>query len=348
MLEPNVQRPVRIAAIMLIVAGVFALLLVAKNILVPIVIAGILAYATIALSGEIKRNIWFGKDNVPTWLAHLLSIIILGAMAYVVWMIIGLHVSAIVARIPFYESQLLELVSNLNPSISTHIAQAMAKINVGGMLGGLVGSVANIGSKIVLIVIYTIFMIIEFPFIKNKINYLFQGHESQKQQTQNVLSYIVRDVNAYFRIKTLASIMTAVLCYVVLVAFNIDFPLFWALIVFLLNFIPTIGSIIAVLFPSVLALLQFVSFGKFAVVLILLIAAQLFIGNFVEPRIAGRILNISPLIILFALVFAGAIWGVVGMIISVPIVIVVKIIAEQFPMTRLISVLLSRDGTDQQ
>lgn len=348
MMNYHPQRAIRIAAIMVIVAGVFALLIIAKNILIPIVIAAILAYATIALSGELKKNIWFGKRQIPTWLAHLLSIIILGALTYVVWMIIRLHISAIIARIPFYESQLVQLVSNLSPTISTYITQAMAKINIGGLIGSLVGSAANIGSKIVLVVIYTIFMIIEFPFIKNKINYIFQGHESQKKQTQDILSHIVRDVNAYFRIKTVASIMTAVLCYVVLLAFNIDFPLFWALLVFLLNFIPTIGSIIAVLFPSVLALLQFASFGTFTIVLVLLIGAQLFVGNFIEPRIAGRILNISPLVILFALVFAGAIWGVVGMIISVPIVIFIKIIAEQFPVTKLISVLLSRDGTDKE
>jgi predicted PurR-regulated permease PerM len=348
MSEQRVQRSVRIAAIMIIIAGVFTLLIVAKKVLIPIVIAAILAYATIALSGEIKRNIWLGKTHVPTWLAHLISFAMLGAMAYIVWMIIGLHISALIARIPFYESQLLDLLGNMNSNISTHISEALTKVDIGGLVGSLVGSVANIGSKIILVLIYVIFMIFEFPFIKNKINYIFLGHESQKQQTQNVLSYVVRDVNAYFRIKTLASIMTAVLCYVILIAFNIDFPLFWALIVFLLNFIPTIGSIIAVLFPSVLALLQFGSLGKFAAVLILLIAVQLFVGNFVEPRIAGRVLNISPLVIILALVCAGALWGIVGMIISVPVVIFIKIVAEQFPMTKLVSVLLSRDGTHEQ
>ena len=343
MIASNFQRPLRIAAIMVIVAGVFALLIVAKQILIPILIACILAYITIVLSSGIQNHYFF-KKKLPQWLAHLLSIIIMVAIGWVVWTIVKIHITGIISQIPFYESQLINLTSQLGPDIQSHIANGLAQVNVSGMLGNFAGSIATAGSKIVLVVIYTIFIIIEFPFIKKKIHYFFEGHESQKQQTKNILSFISRDVNAYFKIKTLASLLTAVLCYIVLLIFNVDFPIFWALLIFVLNFIPTIGSITAVLFPAVLTLLQFASFGRFAAILIVLIFVQLLVGNFIEPRIAGRVLNISPLVILLALVVAGALWGVVGMIISVPIVIVVKIVAEQFPGTKLISVLLSRDG----
>ena len=326
MLDPHVERLVRIAASMIIGAGIIVLLIVAKEILLPMVVAGILAYATLALSSEIKKNIWFGSQQVPTWFAHGLSILMLLAVLYIIWMIIGMHVSALVARIPFYESQLLQLISGVNPNISMYVSSILTKINIGGLVGDIIGSVVNIGSHIVLVIIYTVFIVIEFPFIKKKINYLFQGHAPEKKQTQDVLSYITRDVNAYFRIKTFASLITALLFYIVLLSFNIDFPLFWALIAFLLNFIPTVGSMFAVIFPSLLALIQFASFTSFTVVFLLLIAIQLFIDNVVEPRIASRILNISPLVILGALVVAGALWGFIGMIISVPLVIFIKII----------------------
>ncbi|MCB9809347.1 AI-2E family transporter [Candidatus Nomurabacteria bacterium] len=344
--SPRTQRSVHIASIMIIVAGVLTLLILAKKILIPIIIAVMLAYATIALSQGLASQIsQLTKKYPPLWLTHILSIFILGGLVWVVWQITVSHIGILMNEIPFYEAQLITLTNQIGLDASTQVVEIFNTINIPGLLGNFASSLANIGSKAILIIIYAIFILIEFPSIKDKVRYLFRGHESQKTQTKSLLSYIARDVNTYFKIKTFASIATAVLCYIVLLIFQVDLALFWALLVFILNFIPTIGSIIAVLFPAALTLVQFASFGKFIVVLLLLIAAQLFIGNIVEPRIAGRALNISPLVILLSLVAAGVLWGVVGMILSVPMIIVIKIIAEQFPQTQSIAVMLSRDGT---
>ncbi|MBT3423732.1 MAG: AI-2E family transporter, partial [Bacteroidetes bacterium] len=107
---------------------------------------------------------------------------------------------------------------------------------------------------------------------------------------------------------------------------------------------PTIGSLIATLFPSIIALVQFSSFSHFFLVLALIGAVQILVGNLLEPRIMGQTLNISPLVVIISLTFWGAIWGVLGMLLSVPIMVMLIIIFAQFENTKSIAVLLSAKG----
>ena len=136
----------------------------------------------------------------------------------------------------------------------------------------------------------------------------------------------------------------AILSYCILLVAEIDFAAFWALLIFILNYIPYIGSVIAVAFPVVLSLLQFSSIILTASVLIGLLGVQLLVGNIVEPRITGKSLNLSPVVIVLALSVWGSIWGVIGMILSVPIMVMVMIVLSQFSKTRPIAVLMSQSG----
>ena len=132
--------------------------------------------------------------------------------------------------------------------------------------------------------------------------------------------------------------------YGVLTLVGVDFALFWAFLIFLLNYIPTIGSIVATAFPALLTLVQFDGFTPFFIVLIGVLAIQVAIGSFLEPRLLGNTLNISPLVVILALALWGLLWGVVGMLLCVPITIILIIIFAQFPPTRPIAVFLSRNG----
>ena len=125
---------------------------------------------------------------------------------------------------------------------------------------------------------------------------------------------------------------------------GVDFAGFWAFTIFLLNYIPTVGSIIATLFPAVLALIQFDTFAEFFIVLIAVGAIQLVVGNVLEPKMMGSTLNVSPLIVMLSLTLWGSIWGVAGMFLSVPITVIMLIIFAHFEKTRYLAVLLSGDG----
>jgi predicted PurR-regulated permease PerM len=151
-------------------------------------------------------------------------------------------------------------------------------------------------------------------------------------------------------VKTLMSLITAVLAYIILLVFDINYAPVWAMLVFFLNFIPVVGSIIAVILPMAMAVLQFWEISPWVIFVVtgLLIGVQQFVGSFLEPRFLGSSLNLSPLIILVSLSFWGFLWGPVGMLISVPVTVMMAIIFASVPATRWVAVLLSQNGDSVQ
>jgi len=156
-----------------------------------------------------------------------------------------------------------------------------------------------------------------------------------------VLNNINRQIQKYLIAKSLISLTTGILFGVVLTLFGVEFALIWALLAFMLNFIPNIGSVIATVLPLTVALIQFSSVAEVFWIAICLVAIQMIIGNFLDPRIVGRSLNLSPLVVLFTLIFWGWLWGIIGMFLAVPIAVVIKIIFENIKPLRFISVLMS-------
>ncbi len=131
------------------------------------------------------------------------------------------------------------------------------------------------------------------------------------------------------------------LVWLVLVVAKVDFPMTWAVFTFLLNFIPTVGSVIATVPPVLVALVQFYpGFWPAAIVLILLLAIQQTMGSFIEPKLMGNSLNLSPVVILLSLVFWGWLWGIVGALLSVPIAAAIKIVCENIDALKPVSVLM--------
>ena len=116
------------------------------------------------------------------------------------------------------------------------------------------------------------------------------------------------------------------------------------LIIFILNYIPYIGSLIAVAFPVIMSVLQFYSASLTLVLLIGLMLCQIVVGNLIEPRLTGKTLNLSPVVILLALSIWGSIWGVSGMILSVPIMVMIMIILSEFRSTKPLAILMSQSG----
>ena len=122
------------------------------------------------------------------------------------------------------------------------------------------------------------------------------------------------------------------------------FAFFWAFLIFILNYIPTIGYLIATLFPALISLLQFGTFINPMIVLVAIGSIQFLVGNVIEPKLMGNSLNVSPLVVLISLAFWGTIWGVTGMILSVTITIMIIISCSQFKSTKWIAILLSENG----
>ena len=151
-------------------------------------------------------------------------------------------------------------------------------------------------------------------------------------------------MRGYVAIKTLVSLMTAGCSWVVMALIGIDFAGFWAVLIFALNFIPYVGSIIAVAFPVTLALVQFGSIAAALWALLALTAIQVVFGHLLETRLMGRTLNLSPVVIMLSLVTWGMMWGIVGAVLCVPITVIIVIVLAQFDTTRPLAILLSEDG----
>jgi predicted PurR-regulated permease PerM len=140
------------------------------------------------------------------------------------------------------------------------------------------------------------------------------------------------------------SFITGLASYLILWIIGIDFAFFWAFLIFLLNYIPTVGSLIGTVFPALIALLQFDSMRPAVLVLVLVGIVQVLVGNLLEPKLMGNSLNVSPLVVLLSLTLWGSLWGVVGMILSVPITVMMVIVFAQFESTKSVAILLSEKG----
>ena len=150
-------------------------------------------------------------------------------------------------------------------------------------------------------------------------------------------------VQHYLLIKTFISMLTGFIGGTILIIGGIDFAIFSALLIFILNFIPNFGSIIATLFPLLIGILQYGFSLRVLLVFIGLMLTQFIIGNVVEPRITGKSLNLSPIVILISLILWGYIWGIVGMMLAVPLTSALKIFFQNIPLLKPIAELISAD-----
>ena len=317
-------------------------LVTGRDLLIPFAIAVMIWYVIIALSRLIEVQL-----SAPSWLSLSASIIFFVVVLGLIVELISGNITAVRDAAPTYQANLEKLVeSAMKLSGLTElptIANIVEQVDVRALIGGVAGAVAKVAGNTGLIVIYVIFLLAEQRTFPRKIEALFP-EAGRRKEVQIILSDIQKRTQTYIAVKTLLSLVTAVISYVVLVAVGLDLAGFWAFVIFLLAYIPTIGSLLGVIFPALMALLQFGGISEFLIIAVGLGAAQLVIGNVLEPRMMGRSLNLSSLVVIVSLAVWGSLWGVTGMFLSVPITVVLMIILAQFKQTRPIAILLSANG----
>ena len=216
-------------------------------------------------------------------------------------------------------------------------------MNFAIIIGKVAGVLTDFLSSAGIILIYLIFLFIEQGYFRKKLNALVPDIK-RRSDINKILDKIGHDTRKYVGIKTLVSLMTALFSYVIMMLIGLDFAEFWAFMIFILNFIPFIGSIIATALPALLAIIQFSSFTPFFIVAGGVTGVQFIVANIVEPRLMGQSLNLSPLVIFLSLAMWGAMWGIAGMFLCVPLTVIIMIILSHFPQTKPIAIVLSKDG----
>lgn len=338
---------IRIAAVLFIAAVMIFSLIYFSSFLQPLVLAIIIWYLIFELKKVIGR-IKINKKSFPNWLLSLIafSIILLITFGVVQILIINLHL--IIDNSSVYLINARAMLDNIKgirgfESLWKYSASHLLEFDFKPLLTDLLNSLSIFAGNIFLIIIYVVFLLVEEKHFSNKINKLILNDTKLKNIT-DIIDQISKSIRTYTWMKTWISLIVGFVSYIILVLFQVDFPILWAFLIFVLNFIPYVGALIATLFPSVFAAFQFQSFWMFLWIFLAMEAVHVVIGNILEPKIMGRTLNLSPLGVLLALAFWGIIWGVLGMIISVPITSIMVIILANFESTRFISIWFSETG----
>lgn len=330
---------VSITLVSLLLFILFYILYIWSSLIIPFIIALLFSFAIIALSNFYK------KFKLPSFIAFSLSLWTYIWIFWLVWKMIGNNIDELIKLLPDYQQKvssiLLSLFEKLHIQETASINEVLDKVNLQVVFQKTVSWVTSIFSSAWIILFYVLFILLEYRYFKEKL-FLMISNNSSKYQILETLDKIKNDIKSYFVIKTFVSFCTGLFSFIIMSAFWLDFAIFWSLLIFILNFIPSIWSIIAVTFPSLLSLVQpdFTLYNS-AFMISGLISIQVLMWNIIEPKFMWNKLNLSPLVIIIALWFWWALWWVVGMLLSVPIMVIINIILAKIPVTRPIAILLS-------
>jgi len=331
------------AAFVVVVAGMQA----AASLLVPFLLAAFIAILCLP-----PLN-WLTTRRIPSGAAVLiiaLSIVLIGLL---VGAFVGSSMADFSHNLPAYQERLklltgdtLNWLSGMGISVSSQsLLAALDPSAAMGMAGKLLAGLGNALANTFLIVLTVIFLLIEATALPHK--WAQMGAKSEKQGGHGAPSLqgfdtFVASVSSYFSIKTWISLVTGLFIAIWLAVIGVDYPLLWGLVAFLFNFVPNIGSIIAAVPAILLALVQ-LGGGEALLAGLGYLIANVVMGNVIEPRFMGKGVGLSTLVVFLSLVFWGWVLGPVGMLLSVPLTMIVKLALESNEQTHWLAILLGPD-----
>ena len=295
--------------------------------------------------------------KIPYWLALTLALIVVALSLVGVVLIVADTGIAIADDREFLSGRLTEIFAGLNEFL---LRFDFIKNNVDLSAEGLderfglvaavekgmlafASTITGVLQNFIVIAIYVAFLFAAQSSFPKKMDDLFPDI-NRRGQAGKVAVRIRHSIEKYLGVQTLMSLIQTILSYIVMVSFGLDNALFWAMVIFILNYIPIVGGILAVILPIFFAILQFESMAKIGGLAGGLFLVQFIINNTLQPKMMGDSMNMSALVVVLSLVLWTALWGGVGAFLSAPLTVIIMIILAQFQTTRWISVLLSADG----
>jgi predicted PurR-regulated permease PerM len=324
------------AAIVIVIAGLRA----AQRLVIPFLLAMFLAIICSPLVA------WLKSKRVPNLLAVVLVVLVLIGVLVGIGALVGGSVNEFIASIPSYERRVNSLVESWSTwlerfDIDLPSVEVMDYINPGavvGMVGSGLKGLASTFTNAFLITLTMVFILLEAASFPIKARAAF-GDAADGDDDPLRISKVTKQVQRYLAAKTAISLATGTLIAVWTAIVGLDFALVWGLLAFLLNYVPNIGSIIAAV-PAVL--FAVVQLGLWPAVLVAVgfLVVNTVLGNIVEPTLMGRTVGLSTLVVFMSLVFWGWVWGPVGMLLSVPLTMIIKILLESSDELRWVAIML--------
>jgi predicted PurR-regulated permease PerM len=321
-----------------------AVLKVTSSVFLPFTIGLLLAFALYPLVLALD------KLHIPRFFSIFLVVLIILAGLYVFVMVLFRSGRTILSLYPKYENRLTEIYIwaarffelSYNEDL-TFFQNLWSQLGVRTMVRNITLSFSSFFFQFMkdafLVVLFTVFLLVEASRFKEKLELAFEKRPGQIRQMGND---IMREVTRYLTAKSLISLATGLIVALLLHLVGLEFALVWGLIQFVLNFIPSLGSIAAGFAASLFALIQFwPDPAPVILVILIMLGTNMIIGNVLDPKIIGDNVGISPLVVLVSLIIWGYIWGFAGMILAVPLMVIIKIVCENFPFLEPISILLS-------
>jgi len=292
------------------------------------------------------------KIKIPRALAVFTTIIFSFVILYLVGLLAYTNVQTFVQQFPTYEERLVSLLSGIVNSFEQLIGQKLTvdlwskidwldtvqNLSIASNVFSGVGTFFTFFGKMLLVIVFMAYIMMGKKNLKEKIFKAFPG--GQAERIDDIINAASVKIQKYLGTKLIISFITGIVSLIIFFIFGLDFAVFWSVLIFLFNFIPNIGSIIASLLPVLFSILQFGSFSTALWLLLALGILQFFMGNILEPRLMGYSLDLSPMLVILSLIFWGYIWGVAGMLLSVPILATSAIVFERIESLHFISVFL--------
>lgn len=322
-----------VAAFIIVVAGMRA----AESLLVPFLLSLFIAVIVSPLLGGLHRL------GIPNSVSILLIILLIVIIGFFIGAIVGSSVNSFRADLPEYQARLVLLSDGLQQKLavigitidSSQWREIFNPSAALGMAGNTLATFGNLMTDGFLILLTVMFILAEEVNFTEKLKRAVPGGK----KTMDALYGFTASVNKYMAIKTLVSLLTGLIVTVSMFFIGVDYYVLWGLLAFLLNFIPTLGSILAAIPPVLLAIVQ-LGMPEALMTAAVFLAVNTIVGNVLEPRFMGKGLDLSSLVVFLSLVFWGWVLGSVGMLLSVPLTMTVKIALESFNETRWVGVML--------
>lgn len=326
-----------LAALTVVLAG----MVYAESILTPMLMA---LFISIICAQPIQ---WLRKKKVPQGLAIAIVFVLIIAVFVGFGELINNSLSSFSKNASVYEQNLTDMGSGIQEFLKRNnlnlptgeVSNILDASKVMGLTAGILGQLGSFMGNALTIFFLVLFLLLELESVSIKMAAIAQ----KSNKSYGYMNVIGQSIRHYLSIKTLTSLLTGILVWISLLIIGVDYAIIWALLAFLLNYIPNIGSIIAA-FPAVLfALIQLGWMGSLWTIIVF-VAVNMIVGNVVEPKIMGKGMGLSTFVVFVSLIFWGFIFGTIGMFLSVPLTMAIKIMLEQHPNTKAIAVLL---GTDE-
>ena len=313
-----------------------------RSVVIPLVLAMLASNIFIPF---VRRG---ARKGIPPFLTVFVFLVLFVGVCLMALIFVNARVIALAQAFPRYYARLLALAQSLANTYDLPV-NFWEGLNLGdkatAYLFNLSGSAVSFLSNLILVMVFMVFILLGSPYFEYKIRKAFSSNNAGRVQL--VMEKISLQISRYLVTQTLISAATGILVWFFLAFFiGVDFPITWGILAFFLNFIPTIGSIIASVPPILVALVQFYpDLGPFVSSALGLLSIQMVMGNFLTPKLMGDQLNLSPVVVLLSLLLWGWLWGITGALLSVPIAAVIKIICENVTALNPIAALMGSGRT---